>query len=55
MDIREYKIVILGDGGVGKSALVVQYVQNQFVEEYDPTVSPFSYLPFLASHNMCQL
>jgi GTPase KRas len=38
-DLREYKIVILGDGGVGKSALVVQYVQGQFVEDYDPTVS----------------
>ena len=28
------KIVILGNGGVGKSASVVQYVQSIFVEEY---------------------
>ena len=25
--MREYKIVVLGDGGVGKSAITVQFVQ----------------------------
>jgi hypothetical protein len=38
-DMREYKIVVLGSGGVGKSALTVQFVQGLFVEKYDPTVS----------------
>ncbi len=37
--MREYKIVVLGSGGVGKSALTVQFVQGLFVEKYDPTVS----------------
>lgn len=37
-DMREYKIVVLGSGGVGKSALTVQFVQGLFVEKYDPTV-----------------
>ena len=32
------KVVILGAGGVGKSALTVQFVQNHFVSEYDPTI-----------------
>eukprot|EP01130_Rhizamoeba_saxonica_P003337 TRINITY_DN1416_c0_g1_i1.p1 TRINITY_DN1416_c0_g1~~TRINITY_DN1416_c0_g1_i1.p1 ORF type:complete len:197 (-),score=33.79 TRINITY_DN1416_c0_g1_i1:52-642(-) len=32
------KIVILGDGGVGKSALTIQLTQNHFVAEYDPTI-----------------
>ena len=27
-----------GSGGVGKSALTIQYIQNHFVEEYDPTI-----------------
>jgi len=36
--MREYKIVVLGSGGVGKSALTVQFVQNIFVEKYDPTI-----------------
>lgn len=37
-NMREYKIVVLGSGGVGKSALTVQFVQGIFVEKYDPTI-----------------
>jgi len=33
-----YKIVILGEGGVGKSALTIQFVNNHFVTDYDPTI-----------------
>ena len=43
MSTPEYKIVVLGAGGVGKSAITVQFVQNMFVEKYDPTVSLFFY------------
>eukprot|EP01130_Rhizamoeba_saxonica_P014742 TRINITY_DN6472_c1_g1_i2.p1 TRINITY_DN6472_c1_g1~~TRINITY_DN6472_c1_g1_i2.p1 ORF type:complete len:210 (+),score=37.74 TRINITY_DN6472_c1_g1_i2:51-632(+) len=32
------KIVIIGDGGVGKSAITIQLTQNHFVAEYDPTI-----------------
>jgi len=34
----EYKLVMVGGGGVGKSAFTVQFVQNCFVEQYDPTI-----------------
>eukprot|EP00178_Gracilaria_changii_P024722 TRINITY_DN74788_c0_g1_i1.p1 TRINITY_DN74788_c0_g1~~TRINITY_DN74788_c0_g1_i1.p1 ORF type:complete len:196 (+),score=20.83 TRINITY_DN74788_c0_g1_i1:34-621(+) len=33
-----YKLVIVGDGGVGKSALTIQLTQNHFIAEYDPTI-----------------
>jgi GTPase SAR1 family protein len=36
--MREYKLVVLGSGGVGKSALTVQFVQGIFVGKYDPTI-----------------
>ncbi|RKO97280.1 hypothetical protein CXG81DRAFT_6201, partial [Caulochytrium protostelioides] len=36
--VREYKIVVVGGGGVGKSALTIQFIQSQFVDEYDPTI-----------------
>ncbi|KAI8804532.1 ras-like protein 1 [Cladochytrium replicatum] len=36
--LREYKIVVVGGGGVGKSALTIQFIQSQFVDEYDPTI-----------------
>ena len=41
MPRREYKIVVLGSGGVGKSALTVQYCCGTFVEKYDPTIEDF--------------
>ena len=34
----EYRIVITGSGGAGKSAFTIQYLQNHFIEEYDPTI-----------------
>ena len=34
----DYKIVVFGSGSVGKSCIVVQYVQGQFVTVYDPTI-----------------
>ncbi|KAJ3325593.1 Ras GTPase [Boothiomyces sp. JEL0866] len=36
--VREYKIIVVGGGGVGKSALTIQFIQSQFVDEYDPTI-----------------
>jgi Ras-related protein Rap-2C len=36
--MREFKAVVLGCGGVGKSALTVQFITGKFVEKYDPTV-----------------
>ena len=34
-------MVVLGSGGVGKSALTLRYVTGEFVERYDPTVEDF--------------
>jgi GTPase SAR1 family protein len=34
--MREYKVVVLGSGGVGKSALTVKFVSGTFMEKYDP-------------------
>lgn len=36
--LRRYRIVVLGDGGVGKSALTLQYVQHNFIDYHDPTI-----------------
>ncbi|GAB6019877.1 Ras-protein Rap-2a [Chamberlinius hualienensis] len=39
--MREFKVVVLGSGGVGKSALTVQFVSGNFMEKYDPTIEDF--------------
>ncbi|ODV93044.1 hypothetical protein PACTADRAFT_52192 [Pachysolen tannophilus NRRL Y-2460] len=36
--MRDYKLVVLGAGGVGKSSLTVQFVQGVYIESYDPTI-----------------
>lgn len=33
-----YKIVVVGAGGVGKSCFTVQFIQGIFLESYDPTI-----------------
>jgi signal recognition particle receptor subunit beta/rubrerythrin len=37
-DLIEYKICVVGSGAVGKSAFTIQFIQNQFIEKYDPTI-----------------
>ncbi|KAF2180100.1 ras-domain-containing protein [Zopfia rhizophila CBS 207.26] len=36
--LREYKLVVMGGGGVDKSGIVIQLIQSHFVDEYDPTI-----------------
>ncbi|KAJ1562077.1 Ras GTPase [Nowakowskiella sp. JEL0078] len=36
--LREYKIVVVGSADSGKSPLTIQFIQSQFVDEYDPTI-----------------
>ncbi|KAH7176451.1 ras family-domain-containing protein [Dactylonectria macrodidyma] len=35
---RELHVVVLGSGGVGKSCLTAQFVHNEWIESYDPTI-----------------
>eukprot|EP01084_Bolivina_argentea_P225681 381303_1 len=37
--IPGFKLVIMGSGGVGKSSLVIRSCSDDWVEEYDPTIS----------------
>ena len=35
--VKNFKLVILGPENSGKSALVTQFLDNRFVEDYEPT------------------
>ncbi|KAL0954717.1 hypothetical protein HGRIS_003670 [Hohenbuehelia grisea] len=36
--MRPFNVVVLGAGGVGKSALTVRFIKDIFVDTYDPTI-----------------
>jgi GTPase KRas len=35
----------VGGGGVGKSCLTIQLIQSHFVDEYDPTIEGWKFIP----------
>jgi GTPase SAR1 family protein len=35
--MREYKVVLLGEAGVGKEILITKYCLGFFSDQYDPT------------------
>ena len=37
-DTNTIKVIVMGVGGVGKSAITNRYVVGRWVEKYDPTV-----------------
>lgn len=41
--IKNLSVCILGDGGVGKSSITLQYVSGLFKENYDPTIGDSYY------------
>jgi len=36
--VQDIKLVVMGSGGVGKSAITVQFIQGIFIKKYDPTI-----------------
>ncbi|EXJ88696.1 Ras family, other [Capronia coronata CBS 617.96] len=50
-----YKLVVLGDGGVGKTALTIQLCLNHFVESYDPTIEDSYRKQVMIDKHACML
>jgi len=48
-----WRIALLGDGGVGKTALAVQFTLNCYVGEYDPTIEDFYRKQLVVDNRMC--
>jgi len=48
--MTEYKLVVVGTGGVGKSALTIQLIQNHFIDEYVRLLFPSSSFKLLYAH-----
>jgi len=48
-----WRVAVLGDGGVGKTALAVQFTLNCFVETYDPTIEDAYRKRLIVDNRMC--
>jgi len=48
-----WRVALLGDGGVGKTALAVQFTLNCFIETYDPTIEDAYRKQLLVDDKMC--
>ncbi|KAG2044263.1 small GTPase superfamily [Suillus americanus] len=48
-----WRVAVLGDGGVGKTALAVQVTLNCFVETYDPTIEDAYRKQLIVDNKMC--
>lgn len=48
-----WRVAVLGDGGVGKTALAVQFTLNCFIESYDPTIEDAYRKQLLVDDRMC--
>ncbi|KAG0309614.1 hypothetical protein BGZ98_000500 [Dissophora globulifera] len=50
-----HKVIMVGSGGVGKSALTLQYMYGDFVEEYDPTKADSYRKKIVLDNQTCQI
>jgi len=51
----EHKVIVVGAGGAGKSALTQMFMYNNFVEEYDPTTADSYRKMYEVEGQKCQL
>ena len=51
----EYKIALIGAGNVGKSSITIQFLQDIFVHEYDPTIEDWYRKVFEFGTKKCML
>lgn len=43
VEIPKYRVVMLGDAGVGKTALVSQFMTSEYMNTYDASLGKFSF------------
>lgn len=50
-----HKVIMVGSGGVGKSALTLQFMYDEFVEDYEPTKADSYRKNITLGGNECQI
>ncbi|KJH41973.1 Ras family protein [Dictyocaulus viviparus] len=49
------RVVVVGGGGVGKSALTIQFIQQYFVQDYDPTIEDSYTKQCFVDEDLCKM
>jgi len=49
----QWRIAVVGEGGVGKTSLSVQFTLNSFIEIYDPTIEDIYRKQMIVDNRMC--
>jgi GTPase SAR1 family protein len=44
VEITKYRVVLLGDAGVGKTALVSQFMTSEYMNTYDASLGKVTYV-----------
>ncbi|CAK9293735.1 unnamed protein product [Gordionus sp. m RMFG-2023] len=50
-----HKVIMVGSGGVGKSALTLQFMYDEFVEDYEPTKADSYRKNVVLDTEVCQI
>lgn len=53
--MQRFSVVVLGAGGVGKSALTVRFIRDEFLENYDPTIEEEYRRPLMVDGELTSL
>ena len=54
-DMPVHKVIMVGSGGVGKSALTLQFMYDEFVEDYEPTKADSYRKKVVLNGHECQI
>jgi Rad/Gem-related GTP binding protein 1 len=56
-EIAKYRVVLLGDAGVGKTALVSQFMTSEYMNTYDASLGKYNcysiICPTIQQYNIC--